>query len=194
MKRDVKKNWPVKRTMNLVIREKTWSSPSRVLPILALIVALAVLFSKFAVADRLAQVSRAQAQVGQLRQQIVQLQSAYADYGQVEEEYRRYSYGSLTESELALADRLQVLDLLEEKLMPAAQVKNLAAGGNSLSLTLAGITLEQASSLVADLENSDIVDAVAVYTAGYGTDSTQGETRLLTMTITLASAMEGGEG
>ena len=194
MKRDAKKIWPVKGTMNLVIREKTWSSPSRALPVLAVIVIAAALFSKFAVADRLAQVSRAQGQVNQLRQEIVQLQSAYADYSQVEEEYRRYSYGSLSEEELALADRLRVLDLLEEKLMPAAQVKNLAVGGNSLSLTLAGITLEQASGLVAELEGSDIVDSVAVYTAGYGTDSTQGETRLLTMTILLNSAPEGGEG
>lgn len=195
MKRSEKKNWPAKRSLNLVIREKTWSSPSRVLPIFLAIVAAAVLFSKFAVADRLAQVSRAEGENGQLRASISRLRDACADYAQVEGQYRRYSYGSFTPEELALPDRLAALDLLEQKLFPAAQVKNLALGGNSLSLTLADITLEQASGLVASLEDSPIVQSVAVYTAGYDRNRLEGdEVRLLTMTITLAPALEGGEG
>lgn len=195
MKRHTNPNWPTKRTLNLVIREKTWSSPSRVTPLLVAIILAAALFSKLAVADRLAQVSRSEAENARLRQSISQLRADYADYDRVESQYRRYSYGSLSETERALPDRLAVLDLLEAKLLPAAQVKNMAVGGNSLSLTLAGITLEQTSGLVASLEDSDIVDSVAVYTAGYDQNRLDGEEiRLLTMTITLAQAWEGGEG
>lgn len=187
------KRWPTKGTLNLVIREKTWSSPSRVLPVLLAILICATLFSKFAVADRLAQVNQAQLENARLSQSISQLRAACADYDQLSAQYHRYSYASFTPAELALADRLAVLNLLEDKVMPAAQVKNLTVGGSSLSLTLAGISLEQTASLVAGLEDSDIVESVAVYTAGYNQNQPgEGEIRLTTMTITLAAAQEGG--
>lgn len=193
MRRIEKKSWPTKRTLNLVIRETPWYSPSRMAPILLAIVAATVLFSKFAVSDRLAQVQMAQVENQRLQQSIAQLQQSYADYDQVAAQYHRYSYAAFTQAELAQADRMAVLELLETTVMPTAQVRNLAVNSNSLSLTLAGITLEQASSLVASLESSGIVDTVAVYTAGYDQNRLEGDAvRLLTMAITLAQAQEGG--
>jgi hypothetical protein len=193
MRRAGKKAWPTKRTLNLVIKEKNLSSPSRSIPLLAAILVAAALFSKFAVADRLAMVNAAQRRVDQAQTALQQLRASYADYDQVSAEFHRYSYGAFTPEEMELVERLQVLNLLEDYVMSAAQVKTLALSGNTLSLTLAGLSLERASTLVASLKSSPIVADVAVYTVGYGADSRVGtQTSLLTMTITLARPVQGG--
>lgn len=54
--------------MNLAMKEKSQFAPGKLIPLLLLLVILAALFSKFAVADRLAKVDRAQAELNTLQQ------------------------------------------------------------------------------------------------------------------------------
>ena len=53
--------YPSKVTMNLAMKEKSQFSPVKLIPLLLILVVLATLFGKFAVADRLSAVRRAEA-------------------------------------------------------------------------------------------------------------------------------------
>ena len=55
--------YPSKVTLNLAMREKSQFAPAKLVPLLLILIVLAGLFGKFAVADRLAKVDRAQAEL-----------------------------------------------------------------------------------------------------------------------------------
>ena len=60
--------YPSKVTLNLAMREKSQFAPTKLIPLLLVLIVLAGLFGKFAVADRLAKVDRAQAELNALQQ------------------------------------------------------------------------------------------------------------------------------
>ena len=107
------------------------------------------------------------------------------DYDQVQLEYQRYFSKELTQEQAGSADCMEVLDLLETKLMRGAQVASAAFSSNVLSLQLTGISLDGTSALLADLYTNPLVTNVELYTAAEADSGT------VTLTITLA--VEGGD-
>ena len=93
VKKTVKKQIkiPTKKTLNLLIKEKTLASPTRLIPILFIIVAGSYLFSRYAVVARLEKVNRAEAELADMKSQLEMIQNAFTDYDEVEDQYRRYS-------------------------------------------------------------------------------------------------------
>ena len=134
--------YPSKVTMNLAMKEKSQFAPVKLIPLLLILVVLATLFGKFAVADRLAKVDRAQAELSALQQRKANLETATVGYEKLSETYARYSIGWMTEDEQAAVTRLEMLSLVEKELMPGSRVRRVSAGGNILSVELSGITLE----------------------------------------------------
>lgn len=184
--------YPSKTTLNLCMKEKSSWRPGRVIPTFTALALAVVLFGKFAVADRLAQVSREQQVLSGLTAQVQALEKATADYDAVLEEYGRYSVGWMTDEEKAAVDRVGVLDLIEAELMSAASVQQFSIAGNVLSLSLAGVTLEDTSRIVQRLYTWPQVTGVSVYTAS--TQQQQAaEEATVSMVVTLAPAEEGGE-
>lgn len=182
--------YPSKTTLNLCMKEKSVWRPGRVIPMFTALLAAAVLFGKFAVADRLAEVSRQQQILSALETQVQSLEQATADYDDVLEEYRLYSVGWMTDEEQAAVDRVGLLGLIETELMSAASVQQFSTSGNVLSVRLAGITLEDTSRIVQRLYTWPEVTGVSVYTAS--TQQEQGEEASVSMVITLEQAEEGG--
>lgn len=184
--------YPSKTTLNLCMKEKSPWRPGRVVPTFTALALAVVLFGKFAVADRLAQVSREQQVLAGLAAQVQALEEATADYDAVLEEYGRYSVGWMTDEEKAAVDRVDLLDLIEQELMSAAAVQQFSVTGNVLSVSLAGVTLEDTSRIVQRLYTWPEVQSVSVYTA-----STQqqkaAEEAAVSMVVTLAQAAEGSE-
>lgn len=175
-----------KQTMNLAIREKNMAKSVMMVPIIAAIVLAAALVGKFAVADRLAQVSAAQREVDSIKAQTAAMQAAYADYDEVEEEYSRYTYKDFDRT---LADRMEILALLEREIFPVCQVQRLALVEKRLDLALEGSTLGDGSALVARLEADPLVDSAYVTTATAVEDNGTVH-RTTEMTILLADAVE----
>lgn len=173
-----------KRTMNLAIRESKAAKTALMIPVVAAIVLAAGLVGKFAVADRLAQVSAAQREVNQIKSQTEALVAAYADFDEVRAEYNRYTYKDFDRS---LADRMDILALIEREIFPVCQVQRLSLAEKRLDLELEGSTLGDGSALVARLEADPLVDAAFVSTATATAEN--GEVRRTTsMTILLADA------
>lgn len=192
----MKKNgqYPQKKTINLVIKEKSQFNPGRLIPLLAAVLLAAAAFGKFAVADRMAEVNRAQAALDAAGARAKELTAAIADYDAVQDEYNRYASGWMTEDETALVDRMATIDLIERELMSVGGVKQFALAGNTLSVDLTGVTLSGTSGIVERLYAYPMVLQVEVYTAATGQIS--GDGALVSLAITLVSGApqtEGGE-
>jgi len=187
MKKD--KNIASKKTLNLAIREKHIVKYMLVIPTLAVIVLLAAVVSKFAVVDRLAQVSAARREVELLKDQAAALEAQYADFDEVRAEYNRYTYKDFDRT---LADRMDVLELIEREIFPVCQVQRLALAEKRLDLALEGLTLENTSELITRLNADKLVDSVRVSTATT-TEENGTVHRTTEMTIMLADATREGE-
>lgn len=183
--------YPSKMTINLAIREQGKWRPGRVIPMFAALTVAAVLFGKFAVADRLAEVSREQHMLNLLQSQAEALQERTEGYDILLEEYGRYSVGWMTEEEKDSVDRIGILDMVEQELMAAGSVRQFTVSGNTLSAELTGITLEDTSHIVQRLYHWPIVGQVSVYTAT--TQLQEGERAQVSLVITLTQSAKGGE-
>lgn len=175
-----------KQTMNLAIREKNMAKSALLIPVVAAIVLVAALVGKFGVADRLAQVSAARREVDQLKNQIATLETAYADMDEVKAEYNRYTYKDFDRT---LADRMDILALMEREIFPVCQVQRLSLAEKRLDLALEGSTLGDGSALVARLEADPLVDSAYVTTAT-AVEENGAVHRTTEMTILLADAVE----
>ena len=185
------KQFPQKTTINLVIKERTANSPSRAIPVFLIVLALIAVFCKFAVIDRLKAVDQKAQELAQIQRQIAELERETAGFDEVSKEYSRYSASKMTEDEKAAVDRMEALSLIENDLMAAARVSRFSIAGNTLAVELSGVTLEQTSSIVQRLKESDLVSNVTVYTAD--TKESEGNGVAVSMTITLEQPVEGGD-
>ena len=183
--------YPSKVTMNLAMKEKSQFAPGKLIPLLLLLVVLSVLLGKFGVADRLAKVDRAQAELSALQQRKADLETATAGYQELTEKYSRYSIGWMTEDEQAAVSRSEMLSLVEKELMPGGQVSRVSASGNTLSLELSGITLEDTSRVVQSLYQRPDVTNVVVYTAS--SKDQPGTQASVSMVITMTRVSKGGD-
>ena len=173
-----KKKYPSKTTVNLAIRERSPRRISRVVCFLAILAVLVGLFSKFAVIDRLSAANQAQADAARAQALLNQLLANNSDYESVRVEYSRYFSADLTENGAAAVDCMEVLELIESRLMPRAGISSASFSGSQLSLQLV------------DLDYSPIVAGVELYTADAGDALAPSADTSVSMTITLIP--EGG--
>ena len=170
---------PTKRTLNLMIREKKSVDPVKWVPGVLIVLVVAALFGKFAVADRYAKLNALEADLAAQKQKLEDTRAAYADYNEVQEQYNRYTY---TDFDRTIADRLDVMAILEREVFPVCDV-------GALSVT--GLSLEEASALISRLGTEPLVESVFVSTSNQTESDPEG---IATMTIQLADAttVEGG--
>ncbi len=173
-----------KTTLNLAMRERDLSkSPIVALPVIALIAVVAILVS-LGVGSQLARVTAAQREVDQTKANIAAMKAAYADYDEVQAEYNRYTYEKFDRT---IADRLEVLSLMERQVYPVCAVRSFSVAGRQMSLVLEGLTLESTSALITRLNAEKMVDSVSV--SVYDATSDSGAVYPLTnMVIVLADA------
>ena len=127
---------PTKRTINLAnVGEK----PMRVglaIPGVLLILVLAAVFSKFLVIDRMAEVDAAQRAVYELQQKLDAGYEELADFDDLSDLYAHYTYSGFTQEELARADRVAVLKLIDDTILPYAAVSSWSVSGNELTVNM----------------------------------------------------------
>ena len=176
--------------MNLAMKEKSQFAPAKLIPLLLLLIVLSAVFGKFAVADRLVKVERAQSELAALQQRKANLTVSTAWYEELSEKYARYSTGWMTEDEQAAVTRMEMLSMVESELMPGSRVLCESASGNVLSVELSGVTLEDTSRFVQNLYQRPDVTNVAVYTAS--TKDEPGAQATVSLVITMTHVSEGG--
>lgn len=155
---------PSKKTMNFARRQSNFN-PKKVIPIILVILIVAAVLVKFGVMDPLDKKTAAYSELSYKQVQLAALNAKLADYEELEQEYGRYSYGWMNETEISLVSRIDALNLVEKQIANKAVVKNMAVNNNVLTLNIKGITLKEASDMVAKLEMNDLVESAAVYNA-----------------------------
>lgn len=155
---------PTKTTMNFARRE-SGVKLGRVAPAALVVIAIVAIGAKVGILDLLDQKTAAYANLASKQEQLVAISMQLTEYDEVAALYGRYSYGWMDESETSLVSRLDVLDLIEEKLASVAYVSNFSVNGNVLTLNLSGVTLDEISAIVRDLESSPMVLGVTVSSA-----------------------------
>ena len=155
---------PSKKTMNFARRQSNFH-PKKVIPIILVILIVAAVLVKFGIMDPLDKKSAAYSELSYKQVQLAALNAKLADYDELEQEYGRYSYGWMNETEVSLVSRIDALNLVEKQIANKAVIKNMAVNNNVLTLNIKGITLKEASDMVAKLEMNDLVESAAVYNA-----------------------------
>ena len=196
-----------KQSMNLAVFEKKQVNPVRIVVTVLVLVLVFVVVGKFGIVDRYEKVDQARSAMQDQQDLYNALLIANAEYNDVLLEFNKYSFGAMTDEERAVADRGEVLDLIEGYLVSAAQIENVSLTANELNVEMSGINLEKASSLMNNLMTDELVKNVTVSNANTKEDeSNSGENAVnnsgvaqdakITLTITLvdnAMGMVSGE-
>lgn len=180
----MKKNsnkYPVKTDINLAIREKKQSKLSTTVPTVIVLVIVIALFSKFAVINRLEQASEAEHSAAVAHQQLETLKEYTNNYPKVLEEYNALlaSKSSLN----VVATPMERLGLVERYLISASQVNSFDVVDDVITAQISGVTLNQISTIYANLMSDPLIENVQVYTAS--TNDKNNSLTTATMTIQL---------
>jgi hypothetical protein len=137
----------------------------KLIPALVLVLIIGALFAKFAILDPLAKRDVALGELTDKQTQLALINGKLTGYEELAQQYGRYSYGWMNETEVNMVSRMDVLQLVEQEISTKAIIDNMAVNNNVLTLNIHGITLEQASTMVRSLEERGLVESAAVYNA-----------------------------
>lgn len=180
----MKKNsnkYPVKTDINLAIREKKQNKLSTNIPTFIILVIAIAIFSKFAVINRLEKASAAEHSAAVAQQQLDAVKEYTKDYPKVLEEYNALlaSKSSLN----VVATPMERLGLVERYLISASQVNSFDVVDDVITAQISGVTLNQISTIYANLMSDPLIENVQVYTAS--TNDKNNSLTTATMTIQL---------
>ena len=156
---------PTKKTINFAEVGKKKINPLVAAIGIILIITAAVLFSKFAVFDRFDRVSKAQAEVAQIKSEIDSLYKKIAGYGEINDLYAHYTITEMTETELNRADRIAAIEMLEKIIEPEAVLGAMSFKENTLTVTVTAPSLQVINVMAGKLNLEPNVDYCTVQTA-----------------------------
>ena len=124
--------------------------------------------------------------------QYVQMQQAIENYPAVEQEYRTYSRSWMQEDttgSFVSVERVDVLDLLEQYLMPYGTVNSVAMQKDTVVVSMSGMNLEQISAMFERLQKQPIVAGASLNLASTAQNA-QASDLDFSVTITLQPEKE----
>lgn len=159
---------PTKRTINLCIREKQSMSVEMFLIILAVILAVFIIVELVGVFIPYTKVERLEAELASAQSVLDEKQDRLKDYNEVQEYYNQYNYEGFDRS---LADRLDVLGILERTILnndefkTLAKIRSINIQDKTVSLALDGLNAAQLSKLHKNMLLEPLVEKVDVKTS-----------------------------
>ncbi len=159
---------PTKRSMNLYFKVDRTTAPATIAlyTLFTLVVLLGA--AKLAIYDPWTQEQQLKQQALALEQRSVSQMQELKNYDQVLENYIR---STPTQEELSQVDTMEVLDLIDRTIRPAATVSQVTIEDNQVLVSFSGVTLSRAAELVTQLEQSPLVTNPHVDTAATTEDN-----------------------
>lgn len=184
---------PNKKTMNLVILEKGENSKTTDIVLIVLLVVILLVFAKFGVLDQYNKKKAAEEEYTAAQTELEQNKQLLTRYEALFEKFSHYFKAFLTDEELQLVDRIDLIDLLDEHLFNVAEMQSINITGNTIGISFYDVTLEQVGQLAQDLSDNEFVTNVDLQTASTNKDkegnTMAGTNKVLTATITLQVAI-----
>lgn len=156
---------PTKRSINLAGYGEKPINLKIAIPAIILILAAAVAFAKFGVIDRIDAVTAAQAEVRAVQNQVDEAYATINSYQDLADQYAHYTISGMTEEETERSDRVAVLKLLEQIVVPKATISAWQITGNQMTVELSDKTLEDVNRIVQELEEDPLVNFCTMTTA-----------------------------
>ena len=127
---------PTKRSINFAEVGVQKANYTSTIIIIAVILVIAALVAKFGVVDRLKEVTDAEARTAELQMQLDQANMTIASFGELTDTYAQYTFSGMTDAEVTLADRVEVLDLIDRRVYNRCNVDSWELSGNELVLNI----------------------------------------------------------
>lgn len=184
--------YPTKRTVNLAQRESHSRSTLTLSLGLLIILLLSFCVANFGVLRQLDRQRAAEQAYSTAHSQYTEMQTALADYDQVELQYRTWSRAWMHDENSPVyvpVDRMEVLDLVQEYLMPYGTVNTLVVDEDVMIVTMSDMNLEQISAMFQRLQLQPSVKA-ATLTLAATPSVNPGDKVDFSITVTLRSAAE----
>lgn len=161
----IKPSYPTKDKINFAEIDVTPMKIEVMVPAIVAIIIVACLLSKFLVVDRLIAYNN---QVAEVTSMESELQAAYDkidSYSDMEEKYAHYTYSGMTPDEMALQDRVAVVELINKYILTKAEVGAWTITGNEVNIPITGVSFQEVGAIAAELEKDDMVDHCEVVAA-----------------------------
>lgn len=181
--RKKRRTYPTKTTMNLYFRESRGTKPATILLYVLFVLVLLLAAGKFLVLDRVLAVDALEDEAVRMESQTASVMARLGEYPAVLEEYTRLAP---TERERALTDRMDVLDLIDEVIRPAAHISRVTIQDQQVLVEFSGVTLVETADIVSRLEASPLVARTTVDTAASEEDRA-------TVDVDMLIELSGGE-
>ena len=181
--RKKRRTYPTKTTMNLYFRENRGTKPATILLYVLFVLVLLLAAGKFLVLDRVLAVDALEDEAVRMESQTASVMARLGEYPAVLEEYTRLAP---TEREQALTDRMDVLDLIDEVIRPAAHISQVTIQDQQVLVEFSGVTLVETADIVSRLEASPLVARTTVDTAASEEDRA-------TVDVDMLIELSGGE-
>lgn len=158
-------DYPVKTDINLMKAEVTRGNTLVNILLFLVFLVLLALFVKFAVADPLSTGMQSSQALTAAQAKLDALKAENASYTELNQEYSKYILDGLTEEEMNLVDRNDLLDLLSETVMRVTFVSGVKVVGNSVAISCIGVDLQYLSEVVRILDHDERVAYATVSAA-----------------------------
>ena len=159
------RKYPVKKTINLMYKEKTKSDIAFTLFIFMLYLVALYFFSKYGVNAQLKKADDAENYYKQKLDELHALQAENNEFGNVITEYSHYGNGFLTEGELASQDRITMLNIIDQRIHTTGGIQNIKISDNVAKINLGVSEAELIPEIIKQLEESEYVSYVTAQTA-----------------------------
>ena len=157
-----KEVYPTKKHMNLYFKVDKTTAPTTIFLYILFVVVLLLAASKVFIYDKIMYVNELTEISQNLDSQIADYTTYLKDYDDTLEEYVRYSH---TQKEIDTVDRMEILNLIDDKIRSVSYVSDISIEDNLVLVAFSGVTLNETAQIVAALEESPIVKKTSVDTA-----------------------------
>ena len=177
--------YPSKTYMNLLVKDERVIELRRAVPLALLLIVLVAAFVKFGVYDFYDRVNQKGAELAKQEQTLAMLETQLSDYNEVLAEYEAYESAHMS-ADAETVSVVEALGIVDQFIAPYASVASVDVQGNTMSLTLANITLDGVGELVSTLDAQPNVASVSVSNAA--TERNETSDVLVSMVVKLQRA------
>ncbi len=161
----IKPSYPTKDKINFAEIDVTPMKIEVMAPAIVAIIIVACLLSKFLVVDRLIAYNKQAAEVASMESELQAAYDKIDSYSDMEEKYAHYTYSGMTPDEMALQDRVAVVELINKYILTKAEVGAWTITGNEVNIPITGVSFQEVGAIAAELEKDDMVDHCEVVAA-----------------------------
>ncbi len=156
-----KENYPTKRTMNFVVDKEAQNNKVSLICFGIFLVFL-VLFTKFGVIDSITKTNILESNYNSSNSALNTLREELSDYDEVEEQYDTLVGSFLTDEEKSSLNRLDLVRMIDEDVLPYVDVTNFNITGNTITVYTGVTDLNTISRVVTILQEDSRTQYVTV--------------------------------